>query len=181
MLQVGLVCGFPRQTPACPPASPSPPKFPAHVSEQGSGHWRKVRNSLSNFVGSVKRSDVGRRFCFHKESLGENKTKPTSPPVPGPHSVSGWGQGCWLIKCAGAGEPSPVVSTTSPPALWDGYNLCPHFHCRTDPGSPYSSGCRSASFAARCLASQLHASTLAHNLAPCLSSFLFLYHRKQHL
>lgn len=55
MLRVGLVCGFPRQTGACLPTSPPPPKFPVHDSEQGNGHQRKVPNSLFNFVGSVER------------------------------------------------------------------------------------------------------------------------------
>lgn len=44
----------------------------------------KCQNSLFDFVSSVQRSDVGRRLCFHRESLEENKTKPTPPPILGP-------------------------------------------------------------------------------------------------
>lgn len=61
MLQDGFVCGFPRQTQAHLPVSPSPPRLPARDAEQGSGHRKKAPNSLFNFVGSVKQSDVGRR------------------------------------------------------------------------------------------------------------------------
>lgn len=119
MLPVGFVCSFPRQTRACLPASPSPSRFPERDSRRGSGYQRKVPNSLFDFVSSVKRSDVGRRLCFHRESLEENKTNPTPPPIPGP-PVPGFRSGprllthrmcrCWSL---------PVGRTTSPPALWD--------------------------------------------------------------
>lgn len=42
MLHVGFVCSFPRQTPACLPASPSSSRFPEHDSERGSGYQREV-------------------------------------------------------------------------------------------------------------------------------------------
>lgn len=144
----------------------------------------KCQNSLFDFVSSVQRSDVGRRLCFHRESLEENKTKPTPPPILGP-PVPGFRLGpgllthqmcrCWSLPVGST--PHHLPSGTLLQLFF--LSFCPDFHSRPDPGSPYPSGCRSSSLQSVAL-HQPRVSAPAHNLAPCLSAFLFLYHRKQH-